>query len=254
MIGRAQDAFLDWVWGWTWPQAGGWLLAENVALFVASLLIGHVLVRAFARRPVTDPPRPLEWQEPALAAGAVLANTVITLLGWWLWKAGWIVVRRDLGPRAWLDALVLLVVMDVLMYVLHRAAHLPWVYPWLHAAHHRYDCPRPLNLFVLSPLEVFGFGALWLVVLLCYHASFLGMGLYLSLNLAFGTLGHLGVEPFPAAWSRWPVLRSLGSSTFHAGHHQDGRINFGFYTNVWDRLFHSLTPHPAPGDAEPERH
>ena len=64
--------------------------------------------------------------------------------------------------------------------------------------------------------------------------------IYLGLNLAFGTLGHVGVEPYPAAWFRWPVLRDLGSSTFHAGHHQDLAVNFGFYTTLWDRLFGTL--------------
>jgi hypothetical protein len=28
----------------------------------------------------------------------------------------------------------------------------------------------------------------------------------------------------------------------------------GFYTSVWDRLSHSLTPYLAPGDDEPERY
>jgi sterol desaturase/sphingolipid hydroxylase (fatty acid hydroxylase superfamily) len=245
MIGHLLNRFLDWVAAWPPLQAVGWLLAENVALFAASLLVGHLLVRVCARHPVTDPPGPLEWQEVALAAACVVVNTAITVAGWFLWRAGVIHVRRDIGPRAWLDALVLLLVMDALMYALHRVAHLPWVYPWMHHAHHRYDRPRPLNLFVLSPLEVLGFGSLWLIVLMVYPASFLGIGIYLALNLAFGTLGHLGVEPFPPSWSRWPILRALGSSTFHAGHHQDEHINFGFYTNFWDTLFGTSGTIPA---------
>ena len=36
------------------------------------------------------------------------------------------------------------------------------------------------------------------------------------------------------------ALRLIGSSTFHANHHQDGDVNFGFYTNLWDRLFRTL--------------
>ena len=33
------------------------------------------------------------------------------------------------------------------------------------------------------------------------------------------------------------VLRHIGSTTFHADHDQDRNVNFGFYTDVWDRLF-----------------
>jgi sterol desaturase/sphingolipid hydroxylase (fatty acid hydroxylase superfamily) len=110
----------------------------------------------------------------------------------------------------------------------------------MHRTHHRYDKPRPLNLFVLNPFEVLGFGALWLGVIIVYSSTWAGMLGYLALNLIFGTMGHLGVEPLPRAFMRLPVLRHLGTSTFHARHHQDGDVNFGFYTDLWDRLFKTL--------------
>ena len=43
-------------------------------------------------------------------------------------------------------------------------------------------------------------------------------------------------------WARTPVLRQIGSSSFHARHHQDLGGNFGFYTLLWDRLFGTLAP------------
>jgi sterol desaturase/sphingolipid hydroxylase (fatty acid hydroxylase superfamily) len=75
-----------------------------------------------------------------------------------------------------------------------------------------------------------------------YPASWLGTCVYLTLNLAFGLVGHLGVEPFPRAWARWWLARHVGSSTFHAEHHVRQRYNFGFYTLIWDRLFGTLDP------------
>jgi sterol desaturase/sphingolipid hydroxylase (fatty acid hydroxylase superfamily) len=138
--------------------------------------------------------------------------------------------------------LVLLFVMDLAMYVSHRVAHHRWVYPLVHRTHHRYDRPRPIDLFVLNPVEVLGFGGLWLAVITLYSSSWLGMLVYLALNLLFGMAGHLGVEPLPASWARWPVLGQVGTSTFHAGHHRDDRGNFGFYTLIWDRLFGTLHP------------
>ena len=236
------DRLLDFFWNLSPAGAWFWCGVENVALFGLSLATGEALVRAFRRRPVTDPPAPLEAREIALAALCVACNTVVTVAGWWLWRRGVIVVRRETGWRAVLDALVLLAAMDFAMYWLHRAAHWTPVYRMVHATHHRYDNPRPLNLFVLHPLEVFGFGALWLAVISAYPSTWIGMSLYLALNLAFGTLGHLGVEPFPRNTGRWWGLRHVGTSTFHAGHHQDGGHNFGFYTLVWDRLFGTLRP------------
>jgi sterol desaturase/sphingolipid hydroxylase (fatty acid hydroxylase superfamily) len=221
----------------TWHEAAAWLVAFNVGVFALSLAAGEVLVRLFRDRPVTPQPEPLEAAEVAWAALCVLLNGGVAIAGWFLWKAGIIHVARGSAWRVALDVLVLLLAMDFLMYVFHRLAHVRWIYPLVHGTHHRYDRPRPLNLFVLNPAEVCGFGVLWLALLCVYPATWPGILIYLALNLVFGTLGHLGVEPFPRAWSKWPVLRHIGSSTFHADHHQDRSVNFGFYTDVWDRLF-----------------
>jgi Delta7-sterol 5-desaturase len=62
------------------------------------------------------------------------------------------------------------------------------------------------------------------------------------LNVLFGLVGHLGVEPFPKAWVRLPLIRLISTSTFHAEHHGDRHHNFGFYTLIWDRLFGTISP------------
>jgi lathosterol oxidase len=223
-------------------EATLWLTAANVAMFAVSLAAGHLLAARYGRHPVTPPPDPLSAAEVWLAVGCVILNSGVAIAGWALWRGGWITVRLDVGWRTLLDVVVLLIAMDFLMYAFHRVAHVRWLYPIAHATHHRYDRPRPLNLFVLNPIEVFGFGGLWILLLCVYDASLLGILVYLALNLAFGTIGHLGVEPFPRWWRRFP-LRHLGSSTFHAQHHQDRDVNFGFYTDVWDRLFGTLGRH-----------
>jgi hypothetical protein len=115
----------------------------------------------------------------------------------------------------------------------HRIVHVEPFYRWFHALHHRYDRPRPLTLFVLSPQEVLAFGALWLAVIWIYPPSWLGMSIYLALNVIFGTVEHLGVELVAGEGV-------VAGSWFHARHHADRRCNFGFYTTLWDRLFKSL--------------
>jgi sterol desaturase/sphingolipid hydroxylase (fatty acid hydroxylase superfamily) len=215
-------------------------LAENVLILVLALLLGHWLVRRFEARRVALPAPPVGRLEVFVTLSTVLLNTVITLVGLFLWRWGVIRFRTDVGAWAWLDVLVLLLVMDLAMYLLHRAAHHPRVFPLMHRLHHEYDRPRPLTLFILNPAENLSFGLLWLAVISLYPASWLGMSVYLTLNVLSGTVGHLGVEPLPAGWARVPVLRYLAGSTFHARHHQDLACNFGFYTLLWDRLFGTL--------------
>jgi sterol desaturase/sphingolipid hydroxylase (fatty acid hydroxylase superfamily) len=228
---------IAWLARLTLPQAAGYALVLNFAMFLVALGVGHVLVRRYGQRRVTAEPDPVEAAEVLLAVSCVLLNSVVAVFGWWLWRRGVIVLRDEVGRRVVRDAAVLLVVMDLAMYVMHRVAHHRWLFPIVHRTHHRYDRPRPLNLFVLNPFEVLGFGALWLAVLSVYPFTWFGMIAFLSLNLAFGTLGHLGVEPFPKSWKRLPILRHVGSSTFHADHHQHEHVNYGFYSDVWDRLF-----------------
>lgn len=228
---------IDWLMNLSFAQAAGWASAVNVGMFIASVAAGEWLVRVFPDRRVTEPPSPLEPAEILLPIACVILNSAVALAGWWMWRRGWIVLRDEISWRILLDVAVLLVAMDFLMYVFHRIAHHRLLFPIVHHTHHRYDRPRPINLFVLNPFEVLGFGALWLMLLSIYPCTWIGMIVYLVANLAFGTIGHLGVEPYPASWKRLPLLNHLGSSTFHADHHQDARINFGFYTDFWDRLF-----------------
>jgi sterol desaturase/sphingolipid hydroxylase (fatty acid hydroxylase superfamily) len=218
------------------------VIALNAGVFAAALTAGWAAGRLFAHRRVSPPPPPIGATELWLALVCVLLNGAVAAAGLVLWRAGWIVLRPDEPLRVARDLLVLFVAMDLGMYVTHRLAHHRLLFKVVHATHHRYDRPRPLTLFVLNPFEVLGFGALWLAVLSVYPSSPLGMMLFLVLNVIFGVLGHLGVEPLPAAWLRLPLSRVLTTSTFHAVHHRDAEHNFGFYTLVWDRLLSTVSP------------
>jgi sterol desaturase/sphingolipid hydroxylase (fatty acid hydroxylase superfamily) len=224
--------------------AAALLLVQNAVVLALALAVGGWIARRFADRPIAfaPPPGPVTRREWGVAGVAIAINTGITLGGLVLYREGIIRFRDDVGIRAWGDVFVLLVVMDLAMYALHRIAHVGWIFRLLHRLHHDYVSPRPLTLFVLHPVEAFSFGALWLLVLAVYPASWLGMSVYLVLNVVFGTIGHLGVEPLPQGWVRFPFARHLGTATFHAQHHAVPRANFGFYTLVWDRLFKTLDP------------
>lgn len=221
-------------------QAALFLLAENAFIVLFALAVGELLIRVGRGRRVAEEPLPLRRLEVVVVISTTLLNTVITVLGMMLWRSGYVRFRTDFGVWAWLDIVALLLIMDFAMYGLHRLAHHPWFFSFLHKLHHEFDRPRPLTLFLLHPLEDIAFGLLWLAVIFVYPASWFGMSVYLILNVLFGTIGHLGVEPFPEWWSRTPVLQYIAGSTFHARHHQDLESNFGFYTLVWDRLFGTL--------------
>lgn len=231
-LARTETALQAWLAALGPAAALGWALAENLAQVGACLGGGWLLQRLLPQRRVSPPPPPLTATEGWVAAATLLGNTAVTWLGWLAWRQGWIALRPSGSVLAALaDAVGLLLAMDLAMYLGHRVAHLPPLFAWVHALHHRYRLVRPLTLFVLSPLEVAGFGAVWLAVLALWQPSWSGMIAYLLLNAWWGAVGHSGVEPLPR---RLPVLTG---GRFHADHHLDPSGNFGFYTDLWDRLF-----------------
>lgn len=234
---------LAWTHARSLGEASFLALLANVLVFFGALAIGAAIARIFPARRVAQVPPPLSKQEAVLATLCILFNSVVMLAGWHLFRAD--ILTVDGSPLGWrwlADAVVLGSLMDFAMYVTHRMAHVQPFYRLVHGIHHRYERVRPLTLFVLHPIEVLGFGGLWVAVLCTHTFSLGGMLVYLTFNTLFGTLGHVGVEPLPTTWTRWPLSRNVGTSTFHARHHQRSTTNFGFYTTVWDRLFGTLDP------------
>jgi Delta7-sterol 5-desaturase len=226
-------------------QAAFWATLGNVLMFVAALAGGEVLLRLHGDHRISPVPEAVSRTEILLAVVCVILNSLVAVVGIVIWRAG-LIQLRPYGDYTIFtivqDTIVLFFAMDFAMYLFHRVAHLPLLYPLLHQTHHRYENPRPLTLFVLNPFEVLGFGALWIVVVVLYHSSIEGILIYLAFNLIFGLVGHLGVEPMPEKWVNLPLLRYISTSTFHAEHHMDKDHNYGFYTLIWDRLFGTLSP------------
>lgn len=217
-------------------------LAGNLFIFLGSVTLCWLLGVAFKRRRIFERWEPLRPLELTAALGSIIFNSAVSVAGWWLWQAGYITLTTGTFASGVFDCIVMLMAMDFGMYVLHRAVHHPSFFPLFHRFHHRHETTNPISLFVLHPIEVFGFGALMIIFLIIYPMTFGGLVAYLVLNVLWGTLGHSGVEPFPKSFRTIPGLSLLGTSTFHAEHHEHPRYNFGFYTLLWDKLFGTLDP------------
>jgi Delta7-sterol 5-desaturase len=217
------------------------LLAINLAMYFGGVTAGLALYRVRLRARIQEPVAVVSRAEVWLSSLTVALNVLVTAAGLALYRGGYL--RLTLGSpwRALFDFALFTLAMDFLMYWLHRAAHLR-VFWGVHALHHRYENPTAVSLFALHPLEVLGFGALWIVLLMLYDFSRAAVVGYVGLNLAWGLFGHLGIEIFPRGFGRWPLLGWLSTSTFHNQHHAEPGGNFGFYTVIWDRLFGTLHP------------
>ncbi|MEZ5302908.1 MAG: sterol desaturase family protein [Verrucomicrobiales bacterium] len=227
-------------------RASAVFVAGNIVAFAISAASVALFRRRFSRRLLTPEPEPIRLSDAVLAGVAVLLNAGVGMAGWILWKAGAVALTSPSVARTLFDAALMLLAMDLEMFALHWVAHRPLPYRLFHARHHRHERTNAISLFVLHPAEVLGFGALIIGWLVLYPMSGPGLLIYLALNLAFGTLGHLGSEPLPAAARRHPLGRWLGTATFHGDHHLHPDRNFGFYTRLWDRLFQTDHGDPDP--------
>ncbi len=236
------SALLDWLIKRSLTEAFWIFLIENILVWCLALGFGALLVTLFPHRRTTDNPIPTFSTHPSLeltlSALSIFINTLITWAGFYLWQKGIIVVKPfEGGVRDLLDAITLVLIIDLAMYGLHRLAHAPPFYRLLHTLHHRFEEPTSLTLFSLHPFETLSFGVLWLCILSFYSASIAGILLYLTFNVVFGVIGHCGVDPFPSWWSKHPICKLMATGTFHVSHHRKEASNFGFYTTIWDRLF-----------------
>ncbi|MGH1516538.1 sterol desaturase family protein [Chryseobacterium sp. JK1] len=218
----------------SWPQWIIFSLIVNVFLYLFSIGLYVFIDKTCQKNQLQEKNHPITKPDFYLSLFTVFCNSLVMLVGAFLWKNGWINLGYNVSVvHIFLEVIALLLLMDLLMYFFHYAAHLPFVYKILHGKHHEHVSTNFLSLFVLHPFETIGFGLMMLVVLMTHDFSVISITVYLLINLVWGTVGHLNREFFPAWLDRFFV----GTTKFHNDHHQDETKNFGFYTSIWDRLF-----------------
>lgn len=217
----------------SYPELFFIFLLENLIVCLLALVFGHIMIKAY-HHTVKHPTR----KDILFCLVTVFINTIITLIGYILWKQNFITLQFDLSLSIITDLLILFLAMDFLMYIFHLLIHRTFLYKQIHLLHHEAIDPKPIDLFVLHPLETIGFGMLWLILILVCPFNIYAIIIYLSLNVLFGVVGYLGFEPFSMNFLKnTPIIRFLGTSNFHHTHHREPDCNFGFYTNIWDKLF-----------------
>jgi len=212
----------------------GIFFVENIVITLSVLVTGRIVRRIFKMNHHWETYTAQEWLWCGLTN---IINTIVTYTGFFLWEKRWIDITFSSSFLMVLaDFMILFFTMDMLMYVFHFIIHKTVLYKLIHGLHHESVDPKPIDLFILHPVETFCFGALWLLVLVAHAFNVYAIVLYLVLNVAFGLAGHLGFEIIPNAKRKSSIWKYIGTSTFHHDHHRDVEHNFGFYTNVWDRM------------------
>jgi len=235
------QSFLNSLTQLSTPLLGMIFVLENILIAVFVVACGNIIQKRFTGNVATL--RMYQKNDWILCCVTILLNTTVTYAGFWLWKQRVIIFMTDVSISIMTDFILLLLSMDFLMYVFHYVIHKTFLFRVIHSLHHQSADPKPIDLFILHPIETLSFGGLWLMLLLLYNFNIYAVMAYLIANVIFGMIGHLGIEPLPERIRNNRLMRYVGSSTFHHQHHQNGDYNLGFYTSVWDRVFGTYRDH-----------
>lgn len=160
---------------------------------------------------------------------------------------------RALLPQTWglwpheapmlLQGLLVGAVMDLGLYVMHRASHAHGFLWRLHAIHHSPERLYWLNGGRRHPLSALVLAGPGLTVLLVLGATPIALGAWLSFMSV-----HLAFQHANLDYRLGPLRYLLGVTEMHRWHHKrefaDAQVNFGEVWLIWDHLFGTF--HDAP--------
>ncbi len=163
-------------------------------------------------------------------------------------RRGWGLFNLTTLP-AWLETTLAVVVLDLALYLQHRAAHVvPWLWR-LHRVHHS-DLDFDVSTGVrFHPVEIL-LSMLWkLVVITALGASPLAALAFEILLSAASLWEHANLR-LPEAVER-RLRRVIVTPDMHRIHHsvlrRERDTNYGFNLSCWDRWLGSYTPAPRDG-------
>ncbi|ETZ22772.1 fatty acid hydroxylase [Pedobacter sp. V48] len=214
-------------------------LIANIFLYLFSIGLYLFIDKTCSKNKIQATDHPFLKSDLYVSFLTVFLNSVVMLIGVYLWESGWIRLSESKTILALLiEVIVITLMMDLLMYIFHYLVHHPLIYKILHRKHHEHTSTNFLSLFVLHPFEALGFGLMMIFVFMWYDFSIFSISFYVFINLIWGTIGHLNREFFP----KWMEQLFLGTTKFHNQHHLSEQRNFGFYTSIWDRVFGTHQP------------
>ena len=211
------------------PELLSILFIENFTIALIALGAGYAILKSSG-----EPLKKIssnQWRQFLLT---VLLNTLVTYSGFSLWANGFIKISVDINWGIAVHFVVLFIAMDLLLYALHYLMHSGFLFKNLHYKHHTGQKLRPIDFFIIHPLEAIVYGALWLAFLALFTFNLYAIIFYLVVHVLFGVMSHLGIE---RPTTKGFISEYLVDSHYHQVHHKNPQHNLGFYTNIWDKLF-----------------
>jgi lathosterol oxidase len=220
------------------------LLWAGVAFAVFHFLLRGVLAaRKIARRPTLSGQNRRDFGYSALSM-AVFGSMAFIIVGMKMLGVSQMYVDIDEHGWTyfWLSIPLMLLIHDAWFYWTHRLMHHKRLFGVMHRVHHLSHDPTPWTAYAFHPTEAFVEALIGPVLVLIMPTHPLALFVFVTVQMTYNVLGHLGYELYPRWFMRTPLRYVLNTTTHHHQHHQKTNCNYGLYFNGWDRLMG--TNHP----------
>lgn len=147
-------------------------------------------------------------------------------------------------PLWWMPMSIILalIIHDTYFYWMHKIAHHPKIFKYIHLVHHKSTNPTPLTSYSFNFSEAILEALIGPIILILIPMHIGIVFLFTFIVFIFNVYGHLGYEIAPKWFRNSFLFEVMVTSTHHNLHHEKFKGNYGLYFRFWDRLM--KTEHP----------
>ncbi len=147
------------------------------------------------------------------------------------YRQGWVDILQDGGVWIFIDLLLLVVWNEIHFYAGHKLMHTKALLS-IHRTHHKSIVVSPFSTYSFHPIESVIMGSVMILPMFVYDFQLWALILFPVYSLVFNALGHSN-----ARLTKKSTLRKLEISQQHNDHHTKFNHNFGFVSELMDRIF-----------------
>ncbi|XP_044152938.1 methylsterol monooxygenase 1-like [Bufo gargarizans] len=128
------------------------------------------------------------------------------------------------------------VIEDTCHYFLHRLLHHKSIYKYIHKVHHEFSSPCGMQAEYNHPLEIFIFGAGFLVGIMVFCNHFILLWTWVIVRIKETIDVHSGYD---LPLNPLHLIPFYAGARFHDFHHMNFEGNYASMFTWWDRLFNT---------------
>lgn len=131
-----------------------------------------------------------------------------------------------------LNLVIMFALADLYLYIVHRFLHTRIFYK-IHQNHHSFVLISVFSAYSFSVIELAIHTWFLAFFIILFPTNLFNILIFTVVTVVYNFYLHCGYE---FSGFRFP-FNFLNTATLHQSHHTEYKYNYGFYTNIWDRLF-----------------